>query len=408
MSVFRFLAVLVALAVVPMMPEGFSRLQAQLPPPVPAAAELFDDSVLHDLRLFINTRDLRQLRERYLESFTVPADFIWRNSRVRNVGLQARGAGSRNPFKLGLDVSFDRYTTGQQFLGLTGLVLDNLWQDPSLLRENLSMSVFRRLGQAAPRESFARVYINNEFQGVYSIVEKIDARFVTAATNETNGRLFEYRWTFPYFGSLLGESFEPYQPLFAARSASTDTPAMLYGPIRDAFSAANDFEAIDWRERLDAYFDLPQLMTHIAIQGCLSDFDGFLGYAGLNNFYLYRHAGTTRHRFFPWDEDFAFIAADASIVRHGDEPVAFVDRALAEPDLREVFLNAAEGCGRSLGDESWLTGEIERLVALVGPAILTDTKKQFSNEAFLAELEFLRSFAVTRPAFVVAEVESLR
>lgn len=389
----------------PALPEETRPLEAQ----TPSAAALFDDSVLHDVHLFINTRDLRQLRERYLESFTVPADFVWRNTRVRNVGVQSRGAGSRNSIKLGLDISFDRYTTAQQFLGLTSLVLDNLWQDPSLFRESLSMSVFRRLGQAAPRESFARVYINNELQGVYSLVEKIDTRFVTAATNETNGRLFEYRWTFPYFGQALSQSFEPYQPLFATRSTSTDTPAMLYGPIRDAFNAANDFEASDWRERLDTLLDLPQLLTHIAIQGCVSDFDGFMGYAGLNNFYLYRYAGTSRHRVFPWDEDFAFIAADSSIVRHGDEPVAFVDRALAEPDLRGVFLDAAEACAQSIGgEEGWLAAEIERLIALVGPAILADSKKQFSNDMFLAELEFLRSFAVTRSAFVLAEAASLR
>jgi spore coat protein CotH len=406
MRLLRPLIVAIGLAVWPAMPGQHMDLEAQVQ--APAGAALFDDTVLHEVRLFINTRDLRQLRERYLESFTVPADFIWRNTRVRNIGIQTRGAGSRNPYKPGFDVSFDRYTTGQEFQGLTGLVLDNLWQDPSLFRESLSMSVFRRLGQAAPRESFARLYINNEYQGVYGLVEKLDMRFVTAATQESNGRLFEYRWTFPFFGQSLGTDVESYKPLFAPRSTSTDTDAMLYGSIRDLFNAANNFEAPDWRERLESLLDVRQFLTHIAIQGCVLNLDGFMGYAGLNNFYLYRHPGTSRHRLFPWDEDWAFLVPEGSVFRRGDEPVAFVDRMLVEPDLRATFLDAAENCARTLGDEGWLASEIERLVALVGPAILDDPKKQFTNEAFVAEVEFLRTFAAARPAAVLAEVASAR
>lgn len=400
----RFVPVLVAgvwlLASVPASPP----VQAQ----TPTAAALFDDTVLHDIRLLINTRDLRQLRDRYLESFTVPADLVWRNTRIRNVGLRTRGAGSRNPSKLGLELTFDRYTTGQTFLGLSGLVLDNLWQDPSLFREHLSMAVFNRMGQTVPRESFARVYINNELQGVYGVTEPVDMRFATTATKEASGRLFEYRWVYPYFAGDLGDNLASYQQLFASRTTSTDTVSMLYGPIRDLFRAANDFESPDWRSRLDAAIDLPQLLTHIAIQGCVSNIDGFMGYAGLNNFYLYRFAGTNRHRLFAWDEDFAFQFVDTSIVRHGDEPVAFVDRALGEPDLRSVFLDAAASCAHAIGDDEWLLAEINRLVSLVGPAIYADPRKQFSNAAFDAEVEFLRSFAAARPAAVLAEVASLR
>ena len=31
-------------------------------------------------------------------------------------------------------------------------VLDNLWQDPSLVRESVTMGLFARMGHAAPRE----------------------------------------------------------------------------------------------------------------------------------------------------------------------------------------------------------------------------------------------------------------
>lgn len=373
-----------------------------------AAPAVFDNSVLHEVRLFINTRDLRQLRERYLESFYLPADFIWGGTRVRNVGVRVHGAGSRNPVKLGLDVVFDRYTKGQTFQGLNGVMLDNLWQDPSLVRENLAMSVYRRLGFAAPRESFAKVYINNEYQGLYGLVELVDNRFAAEATGDADGRLFEYRYLVPFFGEDLGDDLSPYKQLFESRTDSTNTDHMLYGPIRELFLRANAFEDPAWRERLEAYLDLAQILAHTAVQGCIANIDGITGYAGMNNFYLHRAAAGTRHRTFPWDEDVAFGAVDTSIMRSGDKPVAFIERARQEPDLRAYFLDVAEACARTLMDEDWLANEIERLAALVTPAALEDTKKQFSNEAFATELDFLRGFAANRSALVLAEVAALR
>ena len=87
--------------------------------------------------------------------------------------------GSRNATKLGLRVDFNRYVSGQQFLGLRSVVLDNLWQDPSMVREHVAMALFAHLGQPSSRQSFARLFINDEYQGVYSLVEPVDARYLT-------------------------------------------------------------------------------------------------------------------------------------------------------------------------------------------------------------------------------------
>jgi hypothetical protein len=129
--------------------------------------DLFDLTEMHDIRLFVNSRDLQRLRERFDQNTVYPADLQWRSLRVRNVGIRSRGAASRNPVKLGLEIDFSRYNSRQRFLGLRSLVLDNLWQDPAMVREQVVMALFERMGEPAPRESFARLYINNEYQGLY-------------------------------------------------------------------------------------------------------------------------------------------------------------------------------------------------------------------------------------------------
>jgi len=372
------------------------------------AADLFNDQVLHEVRLFVNSRDLVQFRARYLENVYVPADLTWNGLRVRNVGIRSRGFGSRNPTKMGLRVDFNRYTRNQKFLGLSSLVLDNVWQDASMMREALAMQVFRRLGEPAPRESFAKLYINNVYQGVYALVEPVDALFVQRAINESAGYLFEYRYVQPFYMGYLGDDLNAYKPMFQPETHVLEPDSLLYGPIRDLFREINEPDDAVWRERVEARIDLAQFIRHAAIQGFLEENDGLMGFLGINNFYLYRFAGTNRHRLFAWDEDFAFTFINESVLRRGDQPMVLFDRALAQPDLRMMFLDLCERAAHEITENGWLSTEIERIVALISPAVFEDTRKQFSNQEYLDALNFLREFASTRTTYVLDEIARLR
>src|SRR5262245_16654310 len=81
--------------------------------PPDAASAFFDDSVVHDLRLTINSRDWASLKQNYLDNTYYPCDFTWRDQTVRNIGIRSRGTGSRSATKPGLRVDFDRYTGAQ-------------------------------------------------------------------------------------------------------------------------------------------------------------------------------------------------------------------------------------------------------------------------------------------------------
>ena len=370
------------------------------------AAELFDPTVLQEIRLFMNSRDLQQLREHYQDRTHYTVDLLWRDTRIRNAAVRSRGTGSANPIKPGLLIEFDRYTTGQRFLGLRTLVLDNLWQDPAMIREHVAMAMFTRLGQPAPLQSFCRLFINNQYQGVYAVTEEPNAEFVTRALAETGGYVFEYHWLRPFYGEDLGD-IAAYVPLFEPRTHELEAVSTLYRPIQELFRQANQPDDAVWRERVEQYLDLSQFITHAAIETFIAEDDGVLGYAGMNNFYLYRPAGSTVHRLFPWDKDNAFLIIDKPVLDRAGENVLF-RRALAYPDLRDRYLQVLEDCARSAADEDWLATEIERQVSLIGDAAHEDPLKQFSNEEFDRQIEFLREFATIRSAFVLAEVAALR
>jgi spore coat protein CotH len=370
-----------------------------------AGSELFDSSTLHDIRIVMSTRDLTSLRERFDDNTFYPADVIWRDIRVRNVAVRSRGGSTRNATKPGLLLDFHRYVDGQELLGQQSLVLDNFAQDPSMLREHLAMNMFAQMGQPAPRTAFCRLYINDEYQGLYGMVEAIEQPFLARVLNVPTGYLFEYKLVVPFYGEYLGESFESYKPRFEPRTRQLESDAMLYEPIHNLFREANEADDAVWRQQVGSYLNLTQFITHAAIENFIAEDDGVLGYAGMANFYLYRPDGVSRHRVFPWDKDRAFSQLQFPIFQRADENVLF-RRAMADEDLRRLYLGVLQRCARGLMKTNWLAVEIDRVVTLIRESVLEDTRKPYTNREFARQVAFLRAFAARRPGYVLRALRS--
>jgi spore coat protein CotH len=369
--------------------------------------DLFDPTTLQELRLTINSRDVRELRTNYGSDTYYTADLQWRNIRVRSAGVRSRGGASRNGVKLGLRVDFDRYVTGQRFLGLKSIVLKNLWQDGSMMHDRLAMAFFARMGQPASRQSFCRLYINNEFQGLYSIEESVDKAYLARTIGEDSGYLYSYQLQSPFHGEYLGEDLEPYEIRFQPQTHEKEGDTKLYVPIHDWLREVDHRDDAVWRERVEEYVDLAQFVTQAAIESFLAEDDGLLGANGMNNFFLYRLAGTKRHRFLPWDKDNAFLVPDYSIFQRADENVLF-RRAFAYADLRELYFQVLESAARSAAEDGWLEAEVVRAAEQVAATVEEDTRKPFSTEAFYESVEVMKEFARVRSILVLRQVAEAR
>ena len=207
--------------------------------------EFFDDSVVQDIHLKLQSNDWAALKKNYKENIYYGAELRWKGVTVPNVGIRSRGLGSRSEHKPGLRVDMDRFAADQTFLGLKSFVLDNLVQDPSMLRERLSMAFFRRLGLPAPREAHARLFINDAFVGVYAVVETIDKGFVgrsfggdSKGGTENDGYLFEYDYVKEYRFNYMGSNLDEYK-IFNPKTHEKDAAAKIWGPIEDMIQAVN-------------------------------------------------------------------------------------------------------------------------------------------------------------------------
>lgn len=371
------------------------------------SAEFFDSQKMQEVRLTISARDLAEMREHYWDNTYYPADFLWGDIRVRNVGIRIRGLSTRSATKPGLRIDFNRYIQGQKFLGLHSLVLDNALNDPAMMRERTSMAFIEHMGQPASREAFGRLYLNGTFQGVYAFVEPVDKEYLARTLGENDGYLFDHHYLDGFHAEDLGDDLSAYKTRFEAQTRRLEPDTVLYLPIRDLFHEVNhDVDAV-WRARVSEYIDLKQLVTYIAIENFLGETDGFLGLFGMANFFLYRPADGNTHRVLPWDRDTTFQDIEMPIFARVEEN-ALVRRALTFGDLRTLYLDTLERCARSAADNRWLDGEITRINALIKDGVYQDNLKRFSNEQYDQGVVYLRDFAKWRPGFVLEEVARAR
>jgi len=400
----------------------------------PAAAqsleEFFDDSVVHDIRLTVNSKDWAALKQNYKENIYYAAALTWRGETIRNIGIRSRGLGSRSPTKPGLRVDIDRYAVDQTFVGLKSFVLDNLTQDPSMLRERLTMAFFRRMGLPAPREAHARLFVNDSFVGVYALVETIDKGFLGRAFGsdnhggtENDGYLFEYdyerEFRFEYPGSNL-DDYKVFDPKTHEKGADSE----LWGPIEDMVQAVNETPDPIFDREVSSYLDLQKLAAHLALENFVAEDDGLLGYSGMNNFYLYRFEDSKRSQFLVWDKDNTFHSVDFDIMNRVGENV-LARRTLGIPQYRNTYLNtlldAASSAmepdseasttdedGNKVSRPGWLEREVRRQYAQIRTLARSDTFKPHSNDEFEASIEGLLTFARERAAFVRDRVAEQR
>lgn len=378
-----------------------------------AAAQTSDDffnpDVLQRVEIWLNESDWSKLKAAFQENTYYPADVTWNGQTVYNVGIRSRGLGSRSSTKPGLRVDFDRYQGTQTFLGLKSFVLDNLTQDQTGIKETAAMRFFTRMGIPAPRETHTRLYINGRYAGLYGLVESVDKTmmgrvFGSIGDNVQNdGYLFEYNyvlgspWRFQYEGSDLAA----YQARFAIKTNESKSDSTIWGPIEEFVRLVNSTDSALFDQTLGSRIDLPAFVRYIAVQNFVAQNDGFNGYDGMNNFYVYRLEDSTKHVFIAWDEDNAFLQPDFQITTRLDDN-ALTRKTVNLSAYSSQYFSVLQEAASSAAD--WLQQEMQRQLTMIAGAMQEDTLKPYSNAEHAAARDAILAFPASRITYVQCEV----
>ena len=371
-------------------------------PGVPAGgAPIFDPAVLHDARLELDPSAWKALRANYLSNQYYAANFSVDGVAVAQVGIRSRGDGSRSEEKPGLKVDFNEFVPGQEYYGYKSLVIDNLTQDASMLRERLAFLVFEAMGIASPRNAHARLTVNGEYWGLFALVEPVSKPFLKSRLGEESGNLFDYEWREYYDFRWRGSNPDAYVPLPFEPETNEDHDDVANGLV--AFvQAINETPLTGYATAMAPRIDVDRFLTHVAIENAMAEGDGIVGDQGLNNFYLYEYGQKNRFVFIPWDKDNTFTAGSWPLYRNLEDNV-LVARLTADPAKRQFYADAVVRATTTYVNPRWLTPQLETAYQQIRAAALADVHKPFSNGEFEAAVQGLRGVIAAREHDVNAQ-----
>jgi spore coat protein CotH len=368
------------------------------------SAEVFDPLVLQRIDLQMHSADWSKLQQNFQENDYYPADFVWKGQTTYNVGIRSRGRGSRNPHKPGLRIDFNRYSDSQKFAGLSSLVLDNLTQDASGVHETVTMRFFERLGIPAPLETHVKLYVNNEYIGLYGLIESVDKSLlkrvfgVIGEDTQNDGWLYEFHYQDHWLFTDLGTRLSDIMLRFEAKTHDSKSDEQKYRTVQELITLANQTPEDRYNDVIGPIFDLPGFIRFVAAQAFVGETDGFLGAYGVNNFYLYRLENSQKHVLIAWDDDNAFWGPTFPVKPPEDN--VLMGKLMRIPEYNALWYAELARATQLAEQDDWLNTEIIRQVQTIDEAMKVDVNKPFSNNSYEGDAGEMLSFAKDRIAYM--------
>ncbi len=274
-----------------------------------------------------------------------PATFRYLSSTidetVANVGFRLRGNTSRNAAKKSFKVSFNEFVQGQKWKGVEKLNLNGEHNDVSILRSRLCNQLLKNAGLPAARTSYVRLYINNEYRGLYLNVEHIDEEFLQRRfINDNTGNLFKCN----YGANLkqIGGSASQYMGLYELKTNKTQND---YSGLINFIDILNNTNADQFTCAIQSVFDVDLYLRTLALEILMGHWDGYAG--NMNNYYLYERPSDGKFVFLEYDMDNT-LGVDWGVIpfedwstrniytwAKGEKPL--YDRLLAVPYFKDRF-----------------------------------------------------------------------
>ncbi|MEO8268859.1 MAG: CotH kinase family protein [Aureliella sp.] len=349
-----------------------------------AQTEFYRLDEVQTIQLRIAADDMQRLLEALPERIYVRGSFQWRDLILDNVAVRFKGNSSSNPqqrHKRSFLIKFNEYDKEARFIGLRRASFDNGVQFGSLFSEPIITKILRDQGIPTHRTNYARVFVNDEYQGVYVNVERMDESFLQRNLPDPNGALFKADIGGPG-GNLqfVGNDPAAYEKAFEAESVEAKrSRAQLVEFIR----MINQTESNEFAASLESSMELEDFLKVTAVMLFAGAFDQLTGGAP-HNYYLYHNAMSDRWRYLPWDLDVGFCETAFGQIRVLDDwdaawplapsggPNPLMERIAADPALLERYRQIARTILEEYFEPERLCGIIDANYKLIREDLQSD------------------------------------
>jgi spore coat protein CotH len=377
------------------------------PPDQQASVAFFDDSRVHEVRLWMSDDDFTSILEDSRGDEMRNATFSIDGVVMANVGVRPSGESSRVPGnqKMSMRVEFDAFAMGKKMGGVDEIKLSGSWDDPFIVRDRLAYWVYRQV-MPAPRETAAQVWVNGQPRGVFEIEEVWGKEALVARSLDPSGPMYRLRGL---------TNTDPYEYKGAAPAAYVPLPwdpvgRMTVDPAADTvIGAALQVVAAEDPASLATVMDVDMLLTYFAVSAILSNTDGFTGPLEVDDHYQRYDTATGRFVILPWDPDNTFGSLndlpDADIFLNYQRCV--ITRMIAGGPLQEQFFAKLEDVMNRVPADA-IKGQADAIYNQISDAAAYDETKMYPTDSFVWSLGYVKAFIDGRYASIPTQIATKR
>jgi len=155
------------------------------------------DITIHEASITLSDEDWQATLDDPTAETFYEASITYDGTTLDNVAFRTKGnstltsVASSDSERYSFKIKTDKYTDDQLLDGTNEFVLNNMYADPSYLREYITYSASDYLGLITPDTEFVELTINGEDYGLYLYVESYDDTFVEDNSDSDDTQLYK-------------------------------------------------------------------------------------------------------------------------------------------------------------------------------------------------------------------------
>lgn len=347
---------------------------------------VFEESIVHKINILTPNENLiNTLIDNYTNTNVYSSCNVIFDGQLlpSPVGIKAKGNysnfGAFTP-KVPLKLNFSEFNLDQKYDGLKKINLANFFKDPSFLRDGITYKLLRDAGVSASRTSYCEVYINDDYFGLYLLLEDIDKQFLNSHFNNKNGNLYKCGMTaiFEWEGYDKSNYEDNFEQIF--KQSGDDSYSDLI-QLHEKINSSN----VNHYDTLNKYFDLNMFNKTMAIEYLVNNSDGFLNSG--RNFFIYKSTDDNKFYWIPWDYNLTFSETEYNLTGSSLYTISngnhyFWNKFIQNNQLSNEFFSTVCSINNQFYTLDYLDDYINSVAQLIHSSVDLDPNKAYTLENF--------------------------
>ena len=349
----------------------------------------------------------------YSPSERIPAILTLNGITYDSVGVRYKGNSTfclpndnSNP-KVPYNIDMNYFIDGQQLLDYNKLKLANAWMDPTFVKQIVSSNIYRKYLPTG-ESNLVKLYVQNNYLGLYVNDESINKQFLKKHFDEKSGPLFKCDNINRFCDTANAPSAMPPNLYYMGDDTTLYYDSYDIKSDQGWESLVNLIKVIDLDfQNIDSVLNVDRTLWAFAVNQVIANLDCYNTYY-IHNYYLYQTQDGL-FQMIPWDLDNSFVGAimgwdywtPGNVYEYDpyftgpslggatqpweERPLLY--KLLNNPHYRKIYTAHINTIIEESLDTSVIRANINNLQALAYDATIQDYNKAFSMNDYYSNVE---------------------